>query len=99
MCNRKSARHTRIGEYETVYFPKAVKYRVDITKAAFKADIECVFACDSSHLTALGFVFNDPGMPSRFLDAHEIFGGHNVCNVSFFFNDMKKYWPRKFRVT
>jgi hypothetical protein len=26
MCNRKSDRHTRIVEYETVYFPKAVKY-------------------------------------------------------------------------
>jgi hypothetical protein len=23
-------------------------------------------------------------MPSRFLVAHEIFGGHNFCNVSFF---------------
>jgi hypothetical protein len=26
MFNRKSARHTRIVEYETVYFTKAVKY-------------------------------------------------------------------------
>jgi hypothetical protein len=26
MCNRKPARHTRIVEYEIVYFPKAVKY-------------------------------------------------------------------------
>jgi hypothetical protein len=26
MCIRKSARHTRIVEYETLYFPKAVKF-------------------------------------------------------------------------
>jgi hypothetical protein len=26
MRNRKSARHTRIVEYQTLYFPKSVKY-------------------------------------------------------------------------
>jgi hypothetical protein len=26
MCNRKSARHTRIVEYEIIYLPKAFKY-------------------------------------------------------------------------
>jgi hypothetical protein len=26
MCNRKSARNTRIVEYESVYFPNAVKH-------------------------------------------------------------------------
>jgi hypothetical protein len=26
MCNRRSARHIRIVEYEPVYFPKAIKY-------------------------------------------------------------------------
>jgi hypothetical protein len=42
-----------------------------------------------------GFVFSDPGMPSRFPVAHEIFGGHNFCNVSFFlmiWKNMKSAW-------
>jgi hypothetical protein len=35
-------------------------------------------------LLFVDFVFNDPGMPSRFPVAHKIFGGHNFCNVPFF---------------
>jgi hypothetical protein len=50
------------------------------------------FCCGSSYLTALGKykVSNstDPGMTSRFPDAHEIFGGHSF---SFMFNFFTKY--------
>jgi hypothetical protein len=61
------------------------------------------FCCGSYYLTALGkykvSYSTDAAMPSRFPDAHEIFGGHSFSYVSFFFTHMKKIWPRKFCVS